>query len=70
MLRFQAVKREIPIINNSERDFEGQRFFCPMDNGVPSLKVKLAEREVKHFTLSRAKDKNEWNYTSVSVYML
>jgi hypothetical protein len=59
VVRFQAVKREIPILKNPERDFEEQRFFSPMDNGVSSLEVKLAEREAKHLTLSRAKDKND-----------
>jgi hypothetical protein len=65
VFRFQALKREIPILKISERGFEEQRFFCPMDNGVPSLEVKLAELEIKHLTLSRTKDKNEWNYTSL-----
>jgi hypothetical protein len=64
------VKREIPILKNSERDFEGQRFFYPMDNGVPSLEVKLAEREAKDLTLSRTMDTNKWNYTYVSLCML
>ena len=64
------MKREIPILKNSERDFDGQRFFYPIDNGVSSLVVKLADREAKHLTLSRAKDKNEWNYASVSLCML
>jgi hypothetical protein len=41
-----------------------------MDNGFPSLEVKLAEREVKHLTLSRAKERNDWNYTSLSVYTI
>jgi hypothetical protein len=40
------------------------------NNSVPSVEVKLAERKVKHLTLSRAQDKNKWNYTSLSVYML
>jgi hypothetical protein len=40
-----------------------------MDKGVPSQEVTLAECEVKHLTSSRAKDKNEWNYTTVSLYM-
>jgi hypothetical protein len=50
VVRFQVKKTEFPILITSERYFERQRFFYPLDNGVPTLRVKLAGREVKHCT--------------------